>query len=135
MKSLSTVTLIVGLALGASLAAPVFAQTLPPHTEAPHSEHSLAQQAEILGITQSDLRSRLDAGKTFSQIQRDLGLNAQRMGQNTLHQHQGQLKEQLDALVADGKMSQAKEMEILSRAHHTSVPRVSRAHHGKGKRK
>ena len=136
MKILSTSIVLVGLTLGASFAAPVFAQTNQfdsHHASAHESARSLSQQADILGITVSDLQSRLDAGKSFAQIQKDLGLNAKKLSQNHQRMQQGQLKEHLDAMVAEGKLTQQKENAILARAHRT--PHQAPTHHGKGKRK
>jgi uncharacterized protein (DUF433 family) len=75
------------------------------------SGQRLQDMATLLGITTSDLQSRLQSGKTFQQILSDLGITQADFQQKM----QAQLKTKLDAQVSSGKITQAQEDQMLQR--------------------
>jgi polyhydroxyalkanoate synthesis regulator phasin len=71
--------------------------------------HGLDAAASYLGLTEEQLESRLESGKTLAQIARDEDKSVDGLKAAMLKD----AKEKLDALVKDGKVTKADERKVL----------------------
>ena len=78
--------------------------------DGPRHIGSLHAAATFLGLSDSELRSRLDSGKTLAQIAKDEGKSVDDLIQSLV----ADAKQHLDAAVAAGKLTQDQEQSILS---------------------
>jgi uncharacterized protein YidB (DUF937 family) len=82
-----------------------------------HFEHHLffpgiSTAASYLGLTESQLESKLDSGTTLAQVAKDQG----RSVSGLVDALKANLKRKLDAAVSSGKLTKAQENQILSDA-------------------
>ncbi len=101
----------------AAIVSPVSAQTIPHAAQTTHhrpmdTQNMRDEQAKLLGITSTDLQSRLAAGKTFQQIATDLGITPDQLKTRM----QDAEKARLQALVTSGKLTQAQADQMSQHA-------------------
>jgi hypothetical protein len=75
-----------------------------------HSGDDLAAAASYLGLTETQLRTELDGGKTLAQVAKEKGKSVDGLV-NVLYSAE---KKELDAAVAAGRLTKAEEQSILS---------------------
>ena len=78
--------------------------------DGPRDVGALHAAATFLGLSDSELRSRLDSGKTLAQIAKDEGKSVDDLIQALL----SDAKQHLDRAVSAGRLTQAQEQSILS---------------------
>ena len=76
----------------------------------PHHFGALHAAATFLGLSDSELRSQLESGKTLAQIAKDEGKSVDDLIQSLV----ADAKQHLDAAVAAGRLTQDQEQSILS---------------------
>ena len=77
-----------------------------------HGLHGLDAAASYLGLSESQLRSRLESGKTLAQVAKAQGKSVDGL----VAALKADLKQHLDRAVADGRLTQAQEDQILANA-------------------
>ena len=77
-----------------------------------HGLHNLSAAASYLGLSESQLRSRLESGKTLAQVAKDQGKSVDGL----VAALKADLKQKLDRAVAGGRLTKAQENQILSEA-------------------
>ncbi len=77
-----------------------------------HGLHGLDAAASYLGLSESQLRSQLESGKTLAQVAKAQGKSVDGL----VAALKADLKQHLDRAVADGRLTQARENQILANA-------------------
>ena len=77
-----------------------------------HGLHGLDAAASYLGLSESQLRSQLESGKTLAQVAKAQGKSVDGL----VAALKADLKQHLDRAVADGRLTQAQENQILANA-------------------
>jgi len=77
-----------------------------------HGLHGLDAAASYLGLSESQLRSQLESGKTLAQVAKAQGKSVDGL----VAALKADLKQHLDRAVADGRLTQAQEDQILANA-------------------
>jgi len=77
-----------------------------------HGLHGLDAAASYLGLSESQLRSQLESGKTLAQVAKAQGKSVDGL----VAALKADLKQHLDRAVADGRLTQGQENQILANA-------------------
>ena len=77
-----------------------------------HGLHDLSAAATYLGLSESQLGSKLDSGKTLAQVAKDQGKSVNGL----VAALKADLKQKLDQAVVDGRLTKAQEQQILAEA-------------------
>src|SRR5439155_26964986 len=77
-----------------------------------HHMHGLPVAAKYLGLTEAQLDSKLESGKTLAQVAKDQGKSVDGL----VAAMKADLKQKLDRAVSDGRMTKSDENKALSDA-------------------
>ena len=77
-----------------------------------HGFPGLDAAASYLGLTDSQLDSKLDSGKTLAQVAKDQGKSVDGL----ISAMKADLKQKLDQAVSDGRLTKAQEEQVLAAA-------------------
>jgi len=77
-----------------------------------HGLHGLSPAAKYLGLSQSQLESKLESGKTLAQVAKDQGKSVDGL----VSALKNDLQQKLDQAVSSGRLTKAQEQKILAAA-------------------
>ncbi len=78
-----------------------------PAAAATHWENMIKEQAGLLGISQDEMRSKWAEGKTLREIAAEKGISETDLHTKMKAAREKEMKEQLQSLVSQGKLTQA----------------------------